>query len=119
MHDPDFHEDLSLYSSGGTLRSCPPELNIWQKLSRFLEVIIYILLILGFAKILAPDLRRQKDLEKVLVKLEKVKMEKEAEVARLRNEHSHLTSDRRYMEAVARDRLNLQRDGEYVIQFER
>ena len=34
-------------------------------------------------------------------------------------EHSRITTDRKYMEAVARDRLNLQREGEYIIQIKR
>jgi cell division protein FtsB len=119
MRDPDFQDELIGHSHSGTFRSRKTGLNIWQKMARVLEVIIYLLLILGFVKLLAPDLQRQKELERELVNFEKVKKGKEAEVVRFRNEHSHLTTDQRYLEAVARDRLNLQRDGEYVIHIER
>jgi cell division protein FtsB len=120
MRDPDFQEDLMIHPPSGTARSRNSEpKNIWQKMSRVLEVVIYILLMLGFAKLMAPDLRRQKDLENDLVKFEKVRKEKEAEVARLRIEHGNLTSDQQYLEAVARDRLNLQLEGEYLIQISR
>ena len=84
-----------------------------------MEVIIYVLLILAFAKLFAPELEKQKDLKSELEKLQAARLEKQTKVDRLRREHSNLINDRKYLEAVARDRLNLQREGEYVIQIER
>jgi len=40
-------------------------------------------------------------------------------VTRLRQEHRLLKTDREYLENVARDRLNMQREGEYIIRIER
>jgi cell division protein FtsB len=38
---------------------------------------------------------------------------------RLRKEHRLLKTDKDYLETVARDRLNLQREGEHVVRIER
>ena len=84
-----------------------------------MEVIIYVLLILAFAKLISPELKKQEKLKVELEALQAVKDEKQDRVVKLRREHSNLINDRKYMEAVARDRLNLQRKGEYVIQIER
>ena len=121
MRDPDFKDDLDdyrRYGEGRVPRRKKRKLNIWQRMSRVMEVVIYILIILVVAKLFSPELDRQRDLQKEHAKLEAIKLEKEKKVARLRREHNNLVSDRNYMEAVARDRLNLQREGEYVIQIE-
>ncbi len=119
MRDPEFQDNPDVYSKWGAKVPRKPELNIWQRMSRVMEVIIYVLLILALAKLFTPELDRQKELQAELERLKAIKLEKEEKVDRLRREHSHLISDRKYMESVARDRLNLQREGEYVIQIER
>ena len=119
MRDPEFQDNPNVFRPGGeeTPRKASP--NIWQRMSRVLEMVIFVLLILGFAKLISPELEKQKELRSELEKLKAIKVEKEAEAARMRREHSNLISDRRYLEAIARDRLNLQKDGEYVIHIER
>lgn len=119
MRDPEFQDNTSIYRKSGAKRPRKTSLNLWERMSRVMEVIIYVLLILAFARLFAPELEKQKDLQTELEKLEAIKFEKETKVNRLRSEHSNLISDRNYLEAVARDRLNLQREGEYVIHIER
>jgi cell division protein FtsB len=119
MRDPEYQDNTELirYSRAGNSRK--PDPNIWQRMSRVMEVIIYILIILVLAKIFTPELDRQKELEGELDRLKVIQSEKEEAVARLRREHSNLISDRKYMESIARDRLNLQREDEYIIRIER
>lgn len=119
MRDPEFQDNPDTYRHSGAQKPRKPQLNIWQKMSRVMEIIIYVLLILVFAKLISPELQKQEKLQSELEALETVRSEKQAEVEKLRREHTNLISDRQYMEAVARDRLNLQREGEYIIQIER
>lgn len=124
MREPEFQDgaatrDLDVYRSNEVIKPRKRELNIWQRMSRIMEIVIYVLLILVFVRLFAPELEKQKDLQTELEKLQATKLEKETKVDRLRREHSNLINDRKYLDAVARDRLNLQREGEYVIQIER
>ncbi|MDF1812584.1 MAG: hypothetical protein P1V20_10225 [Verrucomicrobiales bacterium] len=119
MRDGEFQDKSNVYRHGGANSPRKPELNIWQRMSRVMEMIIYVLLLLAFAKLISPELEKQKELGSELEKLQAIKREKEAQTARMRREHSNIISDRRYMEAVARDRLNLQREGEFVIHIDR
>lgn len=119
MRDPEFQDNVDAYRYPG-FRGIPKRpRTIWQRMSRIVEAIIYVLIVLVVIKLFSPELERHHELQSELKKLEAVQVENERNVARLRKEHSHLISDRAYMEAVARDRLNLQRKGEYIIQIER
>ena len=119
MRDPEFQDNVDAYRHPASRGIPIRPRTIWQRMSRVVEAIIYVLIVLIVIKLFSPELDRHHELQSELEKLEAVNLEKERNVARLRREHSHLTSDRAYMEAVARDRLNLQRKGEYIIQIER
>ena len=123
MRDPDFQDgfDYTRFEGGAHHHHHHrrQSRNIWQKLSTFVEVIIYILIVLLVLKWFHPEFVKQRELQNELEQLEAVRQERATKVARLRHEHLHLKSDREYLETVARDRLNLYRKGEYVIQIER
>ncbi|MEX2579024.1 MAG: septum formation initiator family protein [Verrucomicrobiales bacterium] len=93
--------------------------NIWRSLSRLAEVVIYVLLILVVYKLFGPELDRQEELKAELKQLNRIESEKQAKVVRLRQEHRLLKTDKEYLETVARDRLNLQREGEFIMRIER
>lgn len=118
MRDPDFTDqpELSLYFLGDDPK---PRVSLWTRLSRVMEVVIYALLILAVLKLFAPELRHRDDLEVEKQRLSTIRVEKEARVMRLEQEHRLLKTDKDYLETVARDRLNLQREGEHIIRIDR
>ena len=93
--------------------------NIWQVLSRVMEVVIYALLILAVGRLFVPEFDRQRELQAEIDRLAIIQSEKESQVPRLRQEHRLLKTDKEYLETVARDRLNMQKEGEYIIMIER
>ncbi len=100
-------------------RSTSGEIGVWRKLSRVVEVVIYILLVLAIARLLGPDLDKRKGLADEVQQLEQAKAEQLKVVKALQAEHGSLASDQYYLETVARDRLNMQKPDEYVVQIER
>lgn len=119
MRDPEFQDrlDLPLHIDGESGKRSRP--NIWRRLSRVMEVVIYVLLILVVYKLFGPELDRQDELKAEHRRLEQIRNEREEQVIRLRQEHRLMKTDREYLEAVARDRLNMQREGEFVIRIDR
>ncbi len=118
MRDPEFQDSLerSLRSGGGGVQ---PRTNVWKRLSRVMELVIYVLLILTAVKFFGPERERQDDLKAERERISRIRDEKEARVLRLRQEHRLLKTDKGYLETVARDRLNLQREGEHIVRIER
>ncbi|MDF1850442.1 MAG: septum formation initiator family protein [Verrucomicrobiales bacterium] len=118
MRDPEFQDrpELPLHIKG---EEGKPRLLFWQRMSRGMEVVIYLLLLLAVLKIFGPELDRQAELKAEATRLTQIQADKEEQVARLRQEHRLLKTDKEYLESIARDRLNLQREGEYVIRLQR
>lgn len=118
MRDPEFqdHPDLPLQiqEEGGK-----PMSNFWQRLSRGMEVVIYLLLLLSVYKLFGPEVTRQEELTAEINRLQQIEAAKKEQVIRLRQEHRLLKTDKDYLEAIARDRLALQRPGEYIFRIER
>ena len=118
MRDPEFRDmpELSLHFAGGgaKTRRC-----LWKGLSRLMEVVIYALLVYGALKLFGPELQRRDELAAEKQRLEHVRDEKDARVLSLRQEHRLLKTDKSYLETVARDRLDLQREGEHVVRIDR
>ena len=117
MRDPEFqdHPDLPLPSENG---ENVPTANIWQRLSRVMEVVIFVLLGLAVYKLFGPEIDRRAELQSEVNRLTAIVEEKEEIAGRLSTEHRLLKTDKEYLETVARDRLNLQREGEYIIRIE-
>lgn len=82
-------------------------------------MVIYLLLLLAVLKIFGPEWDRQKELKAEANRLAQIQADKEEQVIRLRQEHRLLKTDKEYLESIARDRLNLQREGEYVVRLQR
>ncbi len=118
MRDPEFRDnlELSLQFVGG--RDVPRS-NLWKRLSLAMEVVIYLLLVLAVLKLFGPELTRQEELKAERARLAQIHDEKDAHVVRLRQEHRLLKTDKVYLETVARDRLNLQREGEHIVRIDR
>lgn len=118
MRDPDFKDnlELSLHLEGGGARPRPI---LWKRLCRVMEVVIYALLVLAAVKLFGPEMERQAHLKAEQQRIAHIRDEKESQVVRLRQEHRLLKTDKAYLETVARDRLNLQREGEYIVRIDR
>mgnify|MGYP001804321838 CR=1 FL=1 len=118
MRDPEFqdHPELPLLLQESEKGS---KSNWWQRLSLGMEVVIYLLLLLSVYKLFGPELERQEELQSEINRLSQIETAKEEQVVRLRQEHRLLKTDKEYLESVARDRLELQRPGEYIFRIER
>ncbi len=119
MRDPEFQDNLDLPTSTETRREIRHRGNVWKVLSRVMEVVLYILIVLAVAKLFWPEIDRQKALDSELNRLNAIKQDKETQVSRLRQEHRLLKDDQEYLESVSRDRLNLQKEDEVIIRLER
>lgn len=118
MRDPEFREqpEFSLHFAGGGEKPRP---SVWRRLSRVMEVVIYALLVLAAVKLFGPQLQLRDSLAAEKQRLEQIRDEKEGRVVRLRQEHRLLKTDKGYLETVARDRLDLQREGEHIVRIDR
>jgi cell division protein FtsB len=118
MRDPDF-TDQPEFTLHASTAAAVPRPSLWKRLSRLMEVVIYALLVLAVVKLFGPELERREELVAEKQRLEGIRSEKESHAVRLRQEHRLLKTDKDYLETVARDRLNLQREGEHVVRIER
>ena len=118
MRDPDFTDQPEFTLQASTAAAVPRP-SLWKRLSRLMEVVIYALLVLAVVKLFGPELERREELVAEKQRLEGIRSEKESQAVRLRQEHRLLKTDKDYLETVARDRLNLQREGEHVVRIER
>ena len=119
MRDPEFHEFDRDFHDPVAAAWVPQKPDFWQRMSRGLEVVLYILLLACVMRIFQPETEKQRKLDVELAQVRKVQSEREARVAELRQEYELLKNDREYLETVARDRLDKAREGEYVIRIDR
>ena len=118
MRDPEFQDniDLPLQIKGEGGSPHPP---FWRKSSRIMEVVIYLLLAFAVFKLFGPELDRRAELDSEINRLTQIRDDKNEFAANLRQEYRLLKTDHEYLENVARDRLSLQREGEYIIRIDR
>ena len=118
MRDPEFQDNIDLplqiKGEGGS-----PHPHFWRKSSRIMEVIIYLLLAFAVFKLFGPELDRRAELDSEINRLTQIRDDKNEFAANLRQEYRLLKTDHEYLENVARDRLSLQREGEYIIRIDR
>lgn len=115
--DPEFQDGLtSAFPETG--EGPPRRLNLWQVGSRVMEFFIYGLILVAVGRMFLPELDRKEVLEAELARLERISDGKQERVERLRAEHRLLKTDKEFLELRARDRLNLQREGEFIVRIE-
>lgn len=118
MRDPEFQDNLEMPLRFET-ETGKNRVDLWHRLSRVMEVVIYVLLLFAVVKLFGPEWDRRDKLESEKNRLAAVRDNKTEQVLRLRQEHRLLKTDKEYLESVARDRLDLQREGEYIIRIDR
>lgn len=118
MRDPEARDriELPLHLEEGARKPRPV---LWKRLSRVMEAVIYVLLVLAVVKLFGPELERRDELEAEKRRLASIRDEKDSRVVRLRQEYRLLKTDKTYLETVARDRLNLQREDEHIVRIDR
>ncbi len=125
MHDPAstslVHDPLFRDRPAATARGAARKVggNPWNRLSGLMELTLFILLIVCVYRLFAPEIDRQNDLISDRNQLEVIRDAKQLELEKLRQEHRLLKTDRQFLDSVARDRLDLQFEGEHVIRLER
>ncbi len=118
MRDPEFQDNLDL-PLRIKVAGDRPRANLWRRMSRVMEVVIYLLLILAAYKLFGPEMDRHEELDSEISRLTQIHEDRDERAVKLRREHRLLKTDREYLENVARDRLALQHEGEYIIRIDR
>ncbi|MGZ4982657.1 MAG: FtsB family cell division protein [Chthoniobacterales bacterium] len=94
------------------------EASIWQQLNRVLRVLLLLTGILVVVSLFVPQQKRlaqsRHDLENLQTQVNEQKML----LARQQREVKLLNSDPTYLETIARDRLDLMKEGETVFRLE-
>lgn len=93
--------------------------DIWQRLSKVVMALMFICVIAAALRLFIPEIERRNQLEQQAQHFEKLSAEKTAKVAQLQKEYDLLKNDREYLETIARDRLDLMKDGETIIRLDR
>ncbi len=96
------------------LRPC-----VWQRLSQLMLVILFLGALGVILRFFWPEVQRARELNADVQDLTAIRDEKAAERDRLRNELEWLRSDPEFLEAVARDKLDKQREGEFIFRIQR
>ena len=93
-------------------------LDVWQRLTRLLLAAVFV----GFAVLtvsfFAPQLERQRAMEVENTDLALARDDLQRQLDLLLRKQERLRADPEYLEPILRDRLNLQRPGETVINIE-
>ena len=119
MRNPDFQEiDREFHGAGPTPYE-PPKPDLWQRMSKVMEVLLYLLVLAAILRIFWPEVEKQRNLNIELAEVESTLARLDSQVSDLNEEHALLKSDSDYIEARARDRLELAKEGEYVIRIQR
>lgn len=93
--------------------------DIWQRLSKVMMALIFLCVLAAALRLFIPEIERRNQLEKQAQHFEQLSAEKTARVAQLQKEHDLLKNDKEYLETVARDRLDLSREGETIFRIDR
>lgn len=120
MRNPDFQElDRDFYGPSSTPAYEPPKPDLWQLMSRVMEVILYLLVLAAILRIFWPEVEKQRLLNAELAQVEGTLAKLEGQLADLSEEHALLKSDREFIDITARDRLDLAKEEEWVIRIKR
>jgi len=94
------------------------EATIWQRLNRILKVLLVLAAWLIIVSLFAPPYRRLSQGHRELDNLQAQVNEQKALVAHQTREVTLLKTDATYLETIARDRLDLMKDGETIFRLE-
>ena len=94
------------------------EATVWQRLNRILKVLIVLAVWLVIISLFAPPYKRLNQGHREIDALQAQVNEQKGLLARQTREVNLLKTDPSYLETIARDRLDLMKDGETVFRLE-
>ena len=102
----------------GHLQSSPPTGGIWHSLNRLLAILILVTLAFIAAYRFLPEMSKRRELEARIAQL-KLDVEKERMLlVRNTRQEELLKHDAEYVGLIARDRLDLMKEGETIYRLE-
>lgn len=117
MRDTEFYDpDREPFIEEEEVAQAP---DIWQRLSKVIMALLFLCVVVAALSFFIPEIERRNQLENQAKHFEELRAEKTARVAQLQKEYDLLKNDREYLETVARDRLDLAREGETIIRLDR
>ena len=94
------------------------EASVWHRLNRILKVLIVLAAWLVIISLFAPPYNRLKQGRRELDRLQAQVNDQKTLLVRQTREVNLLKTDATYLETIARDRLDLMKDGETVFRLE-
>lgn len=94
------------------------EATVWQRLNRILFVLLFLAIWLGIISLFVPPYKKMQAARAEIDALQAQRDEQKLLLARATREVSWLKTDSTYLETIARDRLDLMKDGETIFRLE-
>ena len=94
------------------------EATIWQRLNRILFVLLFLAVWLGIISLFVPPYKKMQVARTEIDALQAQRDEQKLLLARATREISWLKTDPTYLETIARDRLDLMKEGETIFRLE-
>lgn len=94
-------------------------LDIWQKLNRVIMVLVALIISGVLVAKFLPEFRRQASLDQQIATLQEEEQALREKRDALKREYQWLVDDSEFRETKARDRLDLQREGESIVRIQR
>jgi cell division protein FtsB len=91
---------------------------IWQRLNRVLFTLLFLAVWLGIISLFVPPYKKLQSARAELDVLQSQRDEQKMLLARATREVNWLQTDPTYLETIARDRLDLMKEGETVFRLE-
>jgi cell division protein FtsB len=105
------------YSGYGDFRE-RREATIWQRLNRVLRILLFLAIWLIVISLFVPPYNRLKQSRGDIDRLQSLVDEHKVLLARQTHEVNLLKTDATYLETIARDRLDLMKEGEMIFRLE-
>ena len=93
--------------------------DIWQRLSRLLLAVLFLLVMAVILTLFLPEMDKQRELEAELAELEGVRDAMLYRRQKLAARLEWMKTEPEYLETIARDRLDMHKDGELILRIER
>jgi len=94
------------------------EATVWQRLNRILLVLLVVAVWLGIVSLFVPPYKKLTQSRTEIDNLQAQVSEQKGLLARQTREITLLKTDATYLETIARDRLDLMKEGETVFRLE-
>ncbi len=96
----------------------PPPPSFWHRLNRLLWVLLILTVVATIIGMFLPELEKQRTELEERARLHKLIDEQRVLHSRHEREIGWIQNDREYLETIARDRLDLMKEGETIIRVE-